>query len=241
MTYILNTYVFGEKVDERIIKDPGLLHNSSFEDFIIKKVAPHLGLSQEALMQNLNIVTTAKNVNEIILARIFGIQGRITATDEFKKANITPKTIRIQKNGRIKESMSFPTFQFTEIIKEEWENSELKNYLEPAKFLLVIFRENADDEYIFERVKFWNIPAEDLKQVRKVWEHTVQIIKSGVELTRVGKITRNNLPKSTENRVSHVRPHGRDSSDTYPLPDGRNMTKQCFWFNRTYIESIINE
>ena len=51
---------------------------------------------------------------------------------------------------------------------------------------------------------------------------------------------RNNLPKQSESRVAHVRPHARDMQDTYPLPDGRSMPKQCFWLNRTYIEDVIS-
>jgi hypothetical protein len=111
--------------------------------------------------------------------------------------------------------------------------------LEPAKFMFVIFKENEAGEYVFERVMFWNIPAEDLEEVQRVWERTVSIIKNGVELIYDGRVTRNNLPKQSESRVAHVRPHGRDSHDTYPLPDGRNMTKQCFWLNREYIESVV--
>ena len=56
-----------------------------------------------------------------------------------------------------------------------------------------------------------------------------------------GTTTSNNLPKQSESRVAHVRPHARDSKDTYPLPDGREMVKQCFWLNRTYIEDIVRE
>ena len=104
----------------------------------------------------------------------------------------------------------------------------------------MIFIENEDGEYEFDRVKFWNIPAEDLEEVQRVWERTVDVINAGVELTFDGTCTRNNLPKQSENSVAHVRPHARDSHDTYPLPDGREMPKQCFWFNRTYIEKIIN-
>jgi len=86
---------------------------------------------------------------------------------------------------------------------------------------------------------FWNIPAEDLEQVKDVWEKTIEIIKQGVRLISDGKVIRNNLPKQKDNPILHVRPHARNSADTYPLPDGREMTKQCFWFNRTYVESIV--
>jgi DNA mismatch repair protein MutH len=239
MTYVLNSYIFGNKADEHIIKDPTVLRKQNLEDFIVGKVTPYFGWTQMALLQEFDIQTNAKNVYEIILARMLGVHGRITATDEFMKANIIPKTIRIQKNGSIKESMSFPGFRFTDIITEEWEDSTLKNYLEPSKFLFIIFRENKVGEYFFERIKFWNIPAEDLEEVKIVWGRTVSIIKYGVKLEYDGNMTRNNLPKQSENRVAHVRPKARNSSDTYPLPDGREMTKQCFWFNSSYVESIV--
>jgi len=240
MTYILNSYIFGEKADEHIIRDPSILRDKSFEDYIVEQIAPYIGWSQIALMREFGVAPGPKNINEIIFARIFGMQGKITATDEFQKANIIPKTIRIQKTGRIKESMSFPGFLFLDIIQEDWEDSSLKNYLEPTKFMFIIFKENDSGEYVFERIKFWNISADDLDEVRKVWARTVQIIRYGVKLEFDGKVTRNNLPKQSENRVAHVRPHAKDSNDTFPLPDGREMTKQCFWFNNSYIKAIID-
>ena len=37
--------------------------------------------------------------------------------DEFEKANIVVKTIRIEENNNMRESMSFPPFKFLELIK----------------------------------------------------------------------------------------------------------------------------
>lgn len=239
MTRVLNSYIFGTEEDEHIIKDWHVLTSSSFEEIIIERLRPNYGKTVSRLCAYYSLLTGAKNVNELLLSKMLGIEGRASQTNEFQNANIVPKTIRIQKNGTIKESMSFPTFKFTEIIKEEWETSELRELLEPAKFMFVIFKENISGEYVFERVMFWNMPAQDLEEVQKVWERTVSIIKAGVELTYDGRVTKNILPKQSENRVAHVRPHGRDSNDTYPLPDGRRMTKQCFWLNRTYIESVV--
>lgn len=239
MTRVLNSYIFGTEEDEHIIKDWHVLTSSSFEEIIIERLRPNYGKTVSRLCAYYSLMTGAKNVNELLLSKMLGIAGRASQTNEFQNANIVPKTIRIQRNGTIKESMSFPTFKFTEIIKEDWESSELRELLEPTKFMFVIFKENTSGEYVFERVMFWNMPAQDLKEVQKVWERTVSIIKAGVKLTYNGRVTKNNLPKQSENRVAHVRPHGRDSNDTYPLPDGRRMTKQCFWLNRTYIESVV--
>lgn len=239
MTRILNKYVFGAEEDEHIIKDWRGLQHTTLEDYILKTVEPFYGKTQKQLRDMFSIESTAKNINEVFLSKIFGIKGRLAKTDEFQNANIIPKTIRVQKNGKIRESMSFPTFRFTEIIDEEWETSQLREYLEPAKFMFVIFRENDHGEYVFERVKFWNIPARDLQEVQRVWERTVKVIKAGVKLKSDGKVTHNNLPKAKESRVAHVRPHAQNARDTYPLPDGREMPKQCFWLNNSYIAEQI--
>lgn len=213
----------------------------TFEEHITNTLRPYFGMTQEQLKSHFHVYSNAKNLNEILLAKMLGIDGKISCTNEFQNANIVPKTVRVELDGSIQENMSFPTFRFTEIIKETWEDSELRNYLEPTKFLFVIFEQNTKGEYVFSRVKFWNIPADDLEEVRKVWERTVETIRNGVKLSFDGYATRNNLPKPSESRVAHVRPHGRNADDTYPLPDGREMTKQCFWFNNSYVKQIIRE
>jgi DNA mismatch repair endonuclease MutH len=242
MTQILNRYIFGKEENEHVIKDWHQLRTSTFEDIIISSLRPFFGNSQEELKKIFSIENSPKNLNEVLLAKMLGIHGKIAYTEEFQKAGIVPKTIRVQRNGKIKESMSFPTFDFIALSKEKsWEDSKLYNYLAPTKFLFVIFKENDSDEYVFERVKFWNIPNDDLDEVRKVWERTVNTIREGVQLIPTEHGVSNNLPKSTENSVAHVRPHGKDSNDKLPLPDGRMMTKQCFWLNRTYVEKQIND
>ncbi len=257
MTQILNQYIFGTATNERIITDWKQLQKHSFEDIIVEKLRLYFGKTREQLKKQFGVEDCrAKNLNEVLLAKMLGIKGKIAYTDEFQKACIVPKTIRVQRNGKIKESMSFPTFDFIKLSKEtEWEESELYNYIAPTKFLFVIFQENDDGEYVFERVKFWNIPNDDLDEVQRVWERTVQTIRRGVTLRRQDGAIYNDLPKQSDSQVAHVRPHSNRSAyklldgtiigdidkDANPLPDGRWMTKQCFWFNRTYVEKQIKE
>ena len=240
MTQVLNKYIFGDVQNPRIIRHWSFLRHCTFEEYIINKVSQFYGMTQNQLKNLFGVDSNAKSLNEILLARMLNVSGRIAYTEEFQKANIVPKTIRVQYTGRIKESMSFPTFDFIELSHEYvWEESELYNYLAPTKFMFVIFQENINGEYVFSRVMFWNIPNADLEEVRVVWERTVRIIREGVRLIPTARGMTNNLPKQSENRVAHVRPHGRDSRDTLPLPDGRFMTKQCFWLNNTYIATQI--
>lgn len=242
MTRVLNRYLFGAEESPSVIRDWRLLRKCRFEEYIVKKVSPFYGMTQKELKLHFQVNSKAKNLNEILLARMLEVTGRIAYTEEFQKAGIIPRTVRVQKNGKVKESMPFPAFDFIELSREEcWEDSELYIYLAPAKFLFAIFQQREDGAYVFDRVMFWNIPSQDLEEVRKVWERAVRTVREGVVMTPMSRGIRNNLPKQSESPVAHVRPHGHGVEDTLPLPDGRRMEKHCFWLNSTYIRKQISE
>lgn len=242
MTQILNKYIFGNEENPKIIKSTSLLKNRTFEEYVIDIVSKYYGKSQEELMAHFGIKKKAKSINEILLAKMFDVTGKIAQTEEFKKAGIIPKTIRVEESGKIRESMSFPSFDFIELSKEkEWEESKFYNSLAPVKFMFVIYKKNKNKQYVFDRVKFWNIPECDLEEAMSVWERTKKVLNEGVKFVRTSNGVKNNLPKKTENRVAHVRPHAKDSEDTLLLPNGERMPKQCFWLNNTYIAEQIKE
>lgn len=239
MTHILRNYILKNKTTyEPIIKDTSLLKNQSFEEFVVSKISEHYGRDIETLCKKFNVNPVAKDKTTKVALRILGLKSN--AAEEFEKANIKIKAIRINTNGKIKEHMSFPTFKFKEIIHEEWETSSFRTMLEETKFFFVIYKFNTDGNLILEKSMFWNMPINILDtEVKSVWDKTVKVIKEGVKLTKKGKRTYNNLPSASENPVSHVRPHAKDSNDTYKLPDGRSMPKQCFWLNNDFILSQI--
>lgn len=246
MTMLVRKYIANEKV-EKIVKKS--LKNETFEDYIINTIKKYYGKTDSELSKQFNVTTSAKNKFSILFAKMLEVNGDIENTEEFLKANIKVKTIRIEKNGTIKESMSFPAFKFVDIVDEKWEESDLYNTFENTKFMFVVFKQKNNNEYVFENVKLWNMPEKILQnEVKKVWSKTKRVVKSGkiVKSIENGK-KQTNFPKSTENLYCHVRPHAKNSNDTYPLPKkdeltGKNeYTKQCFWLNRSYIKSIIEE
>ncbi len=233
MTYVLNNYIVpGVTTYESIIKEHTEL---SFEDYVVNKLNGYNNYSVDELCDvfNLNYKRKPKNLESMLVYRILGIRGN--QAEEFIKANVVIKTIRIKSNNKIKESMSFPTFKFKEIIKEDWENSTFGNYLSETRFLLVVFKYDENQVLRLKGCQFWNIPYKDLKEVQSVWEKTKNIIMNGIEIKVVNGRNFNNLPKSSDNRVCHVRPHAQDSNDTYDLPDGNKFPKQCFWLNKSYV------
>ncbi len=176
----------------------------------------------------------------LLTYRMLGIKGN--RAEEFEKANVVIKTIRIEKDGHIKESMSFPAFRFKELVQEEWETSTFGTYLRETRFLFVVYKKDENETLHLEGCQFWNIPYMDLEVgVKSVWEKTRQIVKDGIQTVKVGKRNKNNLPKASANPVCHVRPHAKDSSDTDELPNGKQYPKQCFWLNNSYIYSQLTD
>lgn len=240
MTYVLNNYIVPGKVTYEPIVQNDVV--DSFEDYVVAKIEKYRGWSVSDLCAEFCIENDKKPKNfEAILAyRMLGIKGN--HAEEFEKANIVVKTIRIGKNNRIKESMSFPTFRFKELLDENWEDSTFGNYLRESRFLFVVYKYDENDVLRLRGCQFWNIPYDDLEnQVKKVWEKTQEVIRNGLQVTIENGVRRNNFPKASENPVCHVRPHAQNAQDTYELPDGGAYPKQCFWLNNTYIYNQIND
>ncbi len=244
MTQLVRQYIGHEKA-ERI----NINNEESFEDSLIRRLEKYYGLTVADLKEKFNVETNAKNLNEVLVTRMLGVKGKLSNTDEFIKANIVLKTIRIKNNGRIVESMSFPTFKFEKIINEEWEESDLYQMFYTTKFMFALFEEDGYGNYHFTKIKFWNMPMTLLNSnVKSVWQKTVDVIKAGnivKEIKNNNRIT--NFPGMSDNDYCHVRPHAQNSHDVYPLPvtdklTGLNdYTKHCFWLNNKFIVSIINK
>lgn len=235
MTYVLNHYIIpGKNTYEPIIKEKIL---ESFEDYVVNKIEAYANYTIEELCEKFlkkKYEKKPKNLEAILTYRILGIKGN--HAEEFEKANIVIKTIRIGQNNKIKESMSFPTFKFKELVKEEWETSTFGTYLSETRFLFVVYKFDEQNELRLKGCQFWNMPYDDLNiEVQKVWRLTRQILIDGLIVEWKNGRNYNNFPSASDNPVCHVRPHALNATDTYELPDGRDYPKQCFWLNNHYI------
>lgn len=239
MTYVLNNYIIpGKTTYERIAPENTPV---PFEEFVQSKIYAYKGYTVDELCQLFDIDKSknAKNLFATIAYRILGIKGN--RAEEFEKAGIVVKTIRIGKNGKIKENMSFPHFKFKELVREDWETSTFGTHLDETRFLFVVYKYDENDILHLCGCQFWHIPYDDLNyHVRDVWEKTRQVLIDGLHIERVNGVTHNNFPKHSENPVCHVRPHAKNSQDTDELPDGRLYPKQSFWLNNNYILSQLS-
>ena len=237
----------------KLIPSVEIARKLSIEDIVISKFASYWNKTIQQILNDIGVTLkpTAKNYYALVVKAILGVSID-KEIEEFEKANIdfkTIKVIRVEENNKIKESISFPAFKFENIYHESWDTSELKERVENK--MLFVFLKRHGKEYQLDKVKFWNMPFSDRNEVRKVWLKAKKVIQSGVivkgeKIEKSGRIIRlNYFPKKSESKVAHVRPHGKNAKDTYPLPvtekkvGVNEFTKQCFWFNWDYVGDEI--
>ncbi len=231
--------------------------DNTLEDSLNRILSIYKGNTVKEICNKLNIPINLKSKQfyYTVINKMLGGTGD-SSISELEKAGIKPKIFRIDKNNKMPESISFPTFDFIELSKETWEDSDLKEMFETTKFLFVIFKMNCKNDKFkeledeikiesisLEKVILWNMPLEVIeKDVKKTWEKTKEVILQGVPRRSSGSKIYNDFPSSTkEYDVVHVRPHARNRADALPLPNGESFTKQCFWLSKEYIEKIINQ
>ena len=132
------------------------------EKYVENITKKYRGMSVEDLCIAFNIKSKPENINGILVSRMFGIKGNLANTDEFLKANIVPRTIRVEENGKVKESFPLPAFKYNEFINQTWDKSNLKEVLETTKFMFFVFK-NVNDHYVFYKIKLWNMPNHDIE------------------------------------------------------------------------------
>ncbi len=254
MTVVLNEYIVkGIATYEPVIKDASELEGKTFAEYIVAKIDAHRGKTDKQLCEQFDRDYNNNKAQWTDLTyRMLGI--RSNHAEEFKKANIVVKVIRLEEDGHMRENMSFPPFKYMELAKETWDDSTLHNYFDETKFLFVVFKRDGD-VYRLNGCQFWNMPYEDLNStVRDGWQKVVNAINKGLTLTikdtKNGPVVANDLPKKSDNKIIHVRPHARKRyfeftdgtilgdgtrSNANQLPDGTWMTNYSFWINNDYV------
>lgn len=232
MSYILNHYIINKTEEyESVVKDANILKEKTLEQYVISKLEPYYYQDIELLKHKFHIPYQITNKSFTYLLAKGMLEVVNEKIEEFEKANIKIKAIRLKPDGTPKESMSFPTFQYTEIVKENWLNSELYETFSTTKYLFMIYQYIDDNNLVFKKAMFWNVPEKDLNtEIKRVWENTIEKIKNNEY---------DNLPKISESPILHVRPHARNAQDTYPTLDGKQAIKKCFWLNANYIKQQI--
>jgi DNA mismatch repair protein MutH len=203
----------------------------TFEDLVIRRFKKYYGKEENEIAEELGLHKRnlkEKDKNATLAKAIMGVRkGKVI--EEFEKADIIMKTIKVEKKGSLKESMSFAQIQFKEIIHENWLDSYWFNTL-TKRFFFVVFQKDENDKLKLKKVLFWTMPPGDLEIARKFWEDTRKKIKND---------DFEHFIKIIDNKICHVRPKGTDSRDLMETASGRMEKKKAYWLNSSYIKHII--
>lgn len=236
INYLIQTKLLGEKTNtDSIFKKQRRIE--TIEDAIKEKFAPFIGKTDREILAKLksNLGKKSKSYKRLVVNCILDINS--SNIEELAKANITLKVITLEHTGTLRESMSFPAFDYKDLVTQIWNDEEEESMadfhlqLETKKFLFVVFQKQKDnDDILLKKTMFWNFPMKDIGEAEKVWQKTVDCINEG---------RYDELPKMSDSYVAHVRPHGKDSTDTLETPQGTQEMKRCFWLNAKYIQHVI--
>jgi DNA mismatch repair protein MutH len=244
----------GQIIEEDFINlaTPSDFKVKSLEQFLKDKLAPYAGKSLEEIsLKTGNFINQkSKSFLPEFISELLGIKGaNLNKIEEFAKANIKIKTIRLEPDGVPKEHMSFKNVNFLEWAQEDWNDSWLKNHFEETKFLFIVFhynesiKDNPNRPLYFSGVKVWNMPMPEIEgRLKNFWLNVNTLIHEGIELVPVQQknkvIVQNNLPNPGINGLCHIRPKAINGDDKTLLPDGRRITKQAFWLDKEAIGEI---
>ena len=229
------------------------LENSSFEKIIINRFSQFYGLDYVEICSRLGIKPyQAKNKYADIAGLIASNSKskRISNAEEFVKSGIIMKTIRLRKNGMPKEAMSFKNIDYQEVFENDnWFESELYEIFS-NRFLFVVFkpkpgativvhnnktnRDITEKAYILEKVFFWTMSHNDLKNAQMYWEHIREIVLAN-------KIKLQNFWNISDDKKFHVRPKATKKIQLAPNPNGGEVEKYSYWFNADFVKKIIDE
>lgn len=216
------------------------LNVHSFDEIILSRFRPYIGIDYKKLAKKfkVDIAKKPKNLFAIIASAIASKKGHfnVNKSDEFLKAGLTMKAIRVQANDSIKEAMAFENIDYQEVYdNDNWFDSRLYEIFS-NRFLFVVFKEKTKGkgDYVLDNVFFWTMPQQNLASAEKYWEH---IRKNVLE----NHIDHQYFWKAGDKKNFHVRPKARDSHDLADNPNGGKCKKFCYWFNNDYVRQIVKE
>ena len=240
LNYLIQRDLLGNKTEADSLLEKARAKKvkaKTIEAVVHEEFAPFIGKTDKEIAAVLGwkSVGESKNYKRILVNRIFGVESN--KIEELEKANVTLKVLTLEHTGTLRESISFPAFDYKDLVTQVWQDddteemADLHALLETQKFLFVVFQKVKDsDDIILRKTMFWNFPMKDLSEAERVWQKTIDAINEG---------RYEDLPKMKDSSIVHVRPNGKDSSDTVETPQGTKEMKKCFWLNAKYIEKAI--
>lgn len=221
--------------------------NNITKEFLIRNnlliLYDNLNQSQTDLKKSLGILTHPKQINHIIIKRLLRQIGKKIETDDY-----IIKTVQLNCDGYVKEHMSFKPFRFNDIILEDWHYSSIREELSKNIITCIFKYDNSGESHLIDIIVI-RLSMCELEMIKEVWQHTKNLVATGniVKSITSNQSRQTNFFKASKEHIAHVRPHGTNSKNTYPLPvpdsltGNKEYTKHSFWLNNNFIMNKIEQ
>lgn len=183
-----NNYSFQLKQKyESIVKDERELARKSLEEIVYEKFQKYKDKTIFEIRKQLMKKTEYKEwlssrssmPNKAELAKttflMLGIKGN--KAEEFEKAGVYVKTLKVNKDGSMNEDISFPAFEFEELVSQSWTESSVYSDIIAREFFWAVFQDS-DEGFKFRGVKFWTVPIDDVGEIKKGWRDIRSVVKN---------------------------------------------------------------
>lgn len=227
------------------------LMNESFESILKHKFEPFIGLDYKQIGSALNIEFNMADKSKYArVARQILLKGlnNENEVEELRKAGIKIKTIRVQKNGAVKEHMSFEQINYREVLDcEDWIDSRWYEII-TTRYLFVVFREEDavewqnEPRYILDKMFFWTMPSSDYPLAEAYWNNIKENVLADTLFDSNSSDRANNFWSLKDHKSFHVRPKARVSKDMTVSPISNiPVPKKAYWFENRYLrKELIN-
>lgn len=231
------------------------LKTLTFDDILLGRIRPFKGKNCNQVFKVFKMPPTRSKAKYGIAANAIvnvAKKSNVNQSEEFQKAGLVMKTIRIERDGTIRECMSFENIDYQEVFdNDNWTDSRLYEIFS-NRFLFVVFRATGkqmripapegsknkyenEAEYILDDAFFWTMPQEDLVVAEEYWHDIRQKVQED-------NICNGAFWKQGMHRKFHVRPKAQKARDRHisPVTGLPTAQKLCYWFNSEYVKDIID-
>lgn len=205
---------------------------TTLEDRAFRVLAGHAGRRLADVASGLGIATsTAKNRAARVIERLVAREALASRVD-LAHAGVDLRVVQVDDSLMPYEALSFPAFRYQELIREDWEESELLSRLDRFIFVPIVGDRglSAAGSCVIRHPVRWAPTEDELAVMSREWTMFRDEIEAGKALR---------LTTASRTRYLHVRPKGRTALDTDPAPHVGPVVKKCFWFNRDFVAHIL--
>lgn len=206
---------------------------------VIFELSKYKNWSVLDLCSKFNVSNKSKSFRYKLILGILGCKD-ISLIPGISKYDISVKTIILEKDGNLVESIPLIKVDNSDICREFYDSSFYYEITKPV--IYVIFKKTSDNTILHDIVILDILKDERiLKNAEIVYNHTRRLYLSGNVKEVSIKNNIYNFKKISDNLDFHVRPKALNSNDTYITPYGERITKQAFWLNNSTFLEIYNK